>query len=95
MVSRQAELEQLGTGTTGQTEMSRSDIGAMQLLLPPEQIRLAFANLVWPLLHPPNVLLDQSRSLAALRDVLLPRLVTGKIDVSHLDLDPLIEEAMA
>ncbi len=75
--------------------MSRSDIGAMQLLLPPEPIRLAFANLAWPLLHPPNVLLDQSRSLAALRDALLPRLVTGKIDVSRLDLDAVTEAAVA
>lgn len=29
----------------------------------------------------------EDRSLAALRDLLLPKLVTGEIDVSHFDLD--------
>ena len=33
--------------------------------------------------------------LAALRDLLLPKLVTGQIDVSHLDLDALVEAAVA
>ena len=37
----------------------------------------------------------QSVELGALRDLLLPRLVTGQIDVSHLDLDALTEAATA
>ena len=36
-----------------------------------------------------------SRSLAGLRDELLPKLVTGAIDVSHLDLDALLEAPAA
>jgi len=35
------------------------------------------------------------RNLTDLRDLLLPRLVTGKIDVSNLDLDALTEAAMS
>ena len=38
-------------------------------------------------------LLQQNATLTSLRDMLLPKLVTGKIDVSNLDLDRLIEEA--
>lgn len=34
-----------------------------------------------------------SRELAAIRNLLLPKLVTGQIDVSHLDLDALTEAA--
>ena len=33
--------------------------------------------------------------LASMRDLLLPKLVTGQIDVSALDLDALVEEAVA
>lgn len=95
LVGRQAEFERLGTGSTGQTELSRSDIGAMTMLVPAESIRSKFAVAVSPLLDHANALRDRSRSVAALRDLLLPKLVTGKIDVWHLDLDALTEAAPA
>ena len=38
---------------------------------------------------------DADRRLAAIRDLLLPKLVTGQIDVSSLDLDALVERAAA
>ncbi len=95
MVSRQVEFEQLATGSTGQTELSRSDIGAMNAAIPPEPIRIAFANATWPQLEAALALLDQNRSLGALRDLLLPKLVTGQIDVSHLDLCSLTEASIA
>jgi len=34
-------------------------------------------------------------ALAGLRDLLLPKLVTGHIDVSTLDLDALVEDRVA
>ena len=37
----------------------------------------------------------QHDTLADLRDLLLPKLVTGQIDVSTLDLDALVEEQVA
>jgi len=40
-------------------------------------------------------LMFQSRQLAAMRDSLLPALLTGKIDVSSLDLDALVEGEVA
>jgi type I restriction enzyme S subunit len=36
-----------------------------------------------------------NRALERLRDLLLPKLVTGAIDVSTLDLDPFLEESAA
>jgi type I restriction enzyme S subunit len=38
-----------------------------------------------------RVLIQSSRQLGAIRDLLLPRLVTGRIDVSKLDLDELVD----
>ena len=37
----------------------------------------------------------QAVSLASMRDLLLPKLVTGQIDVSSLDLDALVEGSVA
>jgi type I restriction enzyme S subunit len=42
-----------------------------------------------------SALSKQSDSLASLRDLLLPKLVTGRIDVSTLDLDALVEDRVA
>lgn len=90
LVSKQADFERLGTGSTGQTELSRGDIGATVLVTPSDGVLDAFASATWPLLEQVDVLLASNESLASLRDLLLPRLVTGKIDVSTLELGDLV-----
>jgi len=42
-----------------------------------------------------EVLRAQASSLVVLRDLLLPKLVAGKIDVSQLDRDAVLEEVGA
>jgi len=37
----------------------------------------------------------QGANLSAMRDLLLPKLVTGQIDVSSLDLDALVGDSVA
>lgn len=95
MIGRQAEFEQLSTGSTGQTELRRHDIGRMTVLIPPEAHRSAFASFVGPQLEATRALLAQVFSLAKLRDLLLPKLVTGQLDVTRLDLDALTEATIA
>jgi type I restriction enzyme S subunit len=48
-----------------------------------------------PLFAQVDTLNRESARLAALRDLLLPKLVTGQIDVSGLDLDALVEAGAA
>ncbi len=91
LLGLQAHFEALGTGSTGQTELSRKDIGATALVRPPSGLRRCFAESAWPLLTGTTQLLEQNRRLAGIRDLLLPKLVTGQIDVSELDLDALTE----
>jgi type I restriction enzyme S subunit len=38
-------------------------------------------------------LMLSSRALYGMRDKLLPKLVTGQVDVSNLDLDAIVEKA--
>jgi type I restriction enzyme S subunit len=91
MLQRQTELEAMGVGSTGQTELGRQAIGQLTVLKPTSATLNRFADRVWPLLQPVSVLLGQSRILASFRDHLLPRLVTGQIDVSSINFDTVVE----
>ncbi len=95
LMAMQAKFERLGTGSTGQTELSRGDIGAAQAALPPDELLASFASAAWPLLTQADTLLKLNEITAELRDLLLPKLVTGQIDVSTLDLAALAEGAVA
>lgn len=72
-----------------QQNVSKEKVATAQILLPPLSLVSDFtatARNPWRLAH---VLERESEGLRALRDLLLPKLVTGQIDVSSLDLDSL------
>ena len=66
-----------------------------ELLLPPRALVEAFTKQVRCLDAQAWGLRRQADRLAAVRDLLLPRLVTGRIDVSSLDLDAAAEASVA
>lgn len=76
----------MGTGSTGQTELGRAAVGELPILVPPIAVLQAFGDVAWPLLRPMSTLLRCCDSLSATRDLLLPRLVSGKLDISDIDL---------
>lgn len=92
LVEKKSNFEALATGSTGQTELRRVDIEAEILTTPPLDICTAFGEIAWPIYDTADELLETNARLAALRDLLLPKLVTGEIDVSDLDLDALMVE---
>ncbi|MBN1513055.1 MAG: restriction endonuclease subunit S [Phycisphaerae bacterium] len=73
----------------GQTDMadfvSLSDQRAMMLLLPPPPVQRAFADVVQPMIELQAQLGDESRELAALRDYLLPKLLSGQVRVGETE----------
>jgi type I restriction enzyme S subunit len=92
ILGMQAEIERLGAGATGQTELRKTDVEALELVQPVAAVLDAFSVAVSPLLEQVDVFLTQIEALSALRDLLLPKLVTGQIEVSALDLDSLVAE---
>lgn len=66
-----------------------------EILGPPSALQHRFGDVVRGLDQEASALRAQARALGALRDLLLPKLVTGQIDVSRLDLDDLTEAATA
>jgi type I restriction enzyme, S subunit len=77
----EAEIEALGEGSTGQTELSRARLGELKLVTPPHPIQEAFGEAVGPLLQHIARNDEQSRTLATLRDTLLPKLLSGELAV--------------
>ncbi len=60
------------------------DIADFKIALPPQQIASAFTRVIDPLVQRIVANLHQSRTLATLRDTLLPKLLSGSITVAQL-----------
>lgn len=71
----------MGRGATNQKELGRDQIGEMMFLLPPRKISKEFDTLVEPLYLSVHRLQEQNQKLRAARDLLLPRLMNGEIEV--------------
>jgi len=84
------ELEVLGTGATFK-EITKGAFKRFPFLLPPQDVVEAFREAVTPVEGDVRLLEKSSRNLGVIRDLLLPKLVTGQIDVSDLDLDALVD----
>lgn len=84
----------VGTGATFK-EVTKGAFKRVPFVVPPQPVLDAHHRASAAIEEEVRVLEAQIRSLALLRDLLLPRLVNGRIDVSHLDLDALTEAASA
>lgn len=87
LVAKEAVLERLGAGATGQTELSRSAIEALQIVVPPEPVTRLYSAFVRPMDDLAENLTAQNVNLCSTRDLLLPKLVSGEIDLSELDIE--------
>jgi type I restriction enzyme S subunit len=91
---REREIEALGEGSTGQTELSRKRLGELPVPMPTREVQDAFAELVRPADRMIAALEQQVDRLRATRDALLPMLVSGKIRVAE-DYSPGSEAVIA
>ncbi|MFZ1538288.1 MAG: restriction endonuclease subunit S [Chromatiaceae bacterium] len=70
------------------TKMPRtnwSDISSFKVALPPKPIAAAFTRNIQPMLDRIHGNLHQSRTLATLRDTLLPKLLSGELSVTEVE----------
>jgi type I restriction enzyme S subunit len=78
-----AEIESRATGTTF-AEISKQNFRPIRVVLPTNELMAAFTAKVAPLYAQITANLHQSRTLARLRDVLLPKLLSGEMVVNEL-----------
>jgi len=74
--------------STGSTRKSASAkvLTEPRVVIPPREVAARFESLVVSLRGQLTGLVEHSARLAATRDLLLPRLVTGRLDISDIDL---------
>jgi type I restriction enzyme S subunit len=71
----------MGRGATNQTELSRAQIGGVEILNPPRGLVQQFEEYAVSWFRQAWVLMEQNNNLRAARDLLLPRLMSGEIAV--------------
>ncbi|EON32277.1 type-1 restriction enzyme MjaXIP specificity protein [Gordonia terrae C-6] len=92
--SKATELAALGTGATFK-EITKGAFKRFPFVVPAQQVLDAYRATTAPIEQQVRVLEEQIRKLSELRDLLLPKLVTGQIDVSSLDLGALVGDRVA
>jgi type I restriction enzyme S subunit len=83
LMERQAEIEALGEGSTGQTELSRARLAALKVLTPPVSLMNAFDVRIEAFREASSRNDRQNITLAATRDSILPRLLSGELLTSE------------
>jgi len=76
----------LGTSTSHQ-RVRPNDLLALQVALPVNSLVKRFGDLVAPMLSLADTLREKNTNLRRTRNLLLPKLVSGQLDVSDLDVD--------
>lgn len=69
-----------------QVNLSSAEIKASQTILPSEKVNRAFSEITLPMFDAFISNQLENQSLAQLRDTLLPKLLSGELDVSDIDL---------
>lgn len=85
LFAMQPIFEHLGAGSTNQTELARSAVQNQMLAWPPIDLRAQFGRIVRPMRELVEQLTQQNASLAASRDLLLPRLISGQLSVTEAE----------
>jgi len=83
----QGMVELAGHGTG---KLATDRLKSIVLPLPSESIQTRFVEAVRPIRELISVVQASSKQIAAIRDLLLPRLVTGRLDISDIDLGDLL-----
>jgi len=83
--ARVEEMVGLATGATFK-ELSKSKFRALPALWPDEIVLEAFEKLVYPMIQQVRFIKKQNAHLTRARDLLLPKLMSGQLDVSGIAL---------
>ena len=81
IVQKQKEIEGFSLGSTGQVELSRSQLESLNVILPNSKIQKKFRGIDLPLLQKMAICEIENQNLSNLRDWLLPMLMNGQVSV--------------
>jgi len=81
LVEKQNEIESFALGSTGQVELSRSQLEGIKIIVPPKVLQEEFEKICLPLFEKMNLNEVENQELREIRDMLLPMLMVGQITV--------------
>lgn len=84
LMRAQPDIEALGEGSTGQTELSRKKLAAMKFIVPSPALMDKFDTAVVPLRKMLSAKQKECVSLERVRDTLLPKLLSGELAIGDM-----------
>ncbi len=88
LTTQKGQLESIATGATFK-EITKTAFARFPFLLPTREVLARFQARIVPIGDQLRVCEEHIRGLTATRDLLLPRLVTGRLDIFEIDLSTL------
>ena len=82
---KQTPVQSIVTGAV-QPKISQANLCSIQVVIPPVKLLTEYNSVVEPLFAQLRINNEEVKSLATLRDTLLPKLMSGEIDVSDVQL---------
>ena len=74
------------TGSSGRQRVPVQALSQYRVAVPPESVAENFGRLVRPLVRRASDAVRETRVLSALRDTLLPKLISGEVRVNHVEM---------
>ena len=85
LLFKRTPVKSIVTGAV-QPKISQANLRSIQVVIPPQPELNAFNELIRPMFDQIRQNQDQNKALAAMRDALLPKLMSGEVDVSALQI---------
>ncbi|MFC7291714.1 restriction endonuclease subunit S [Hirschia litorea] len=81
----QGQIADMGHGSTGQTELKPSAIGEIHAVISGREVQEAFGTVVGALRSKVDANQQENQTLAEMRDLLLPKLMSGEIRLKDVE----------
>ena len=85
LLFKRTPVKSIVTGAV-QPKISQANLRSIQVVIPPTAELDAFNELIRPMFDQIRQNQDQSKALATMRDALLPKLMSGEVDVSTIQI---------
>ena len=89
LLFRQLSIKSIVTGAV-QAKISQANLKSLEVIIPPIEVIENLNDKIKPLFYQIRSNLDENKVLTQLRDTLLPKLMSGEIDVSKVDIDDIL-----
>ncbi|ELK47880.1 restriction endonuclease subunit S [Halobacillus sp. BAB-2008] len=77
-------------GSSGRQRVKAETLAQYQMALPPSYLINNYTDLVEPIMDKMRIIRDENNNLKAMRDILLPKLISGEIDLCEVKKDVLV-----